>query len=60
MSSNILTPEEINRYNIDIFKLENIELGAATSAGNIIFSLKIPTNVTTAKHVFITPCANKI
>lgn len=59
MTSNILTPEEISSYNIDVFKLENIELGAATSENNIIFSLKITTNVTTAKHVFITPCTNK-
>lgn len=59
MTSNILTNEEIVKYKIDIFRLENIRLGAAEyKNSDIIFTIQIPKDTIQAKRSLFTPITN--
>lgn len=42
MIRSILTPEEINDYNIDIFKIQELKSSVATRNNTLIFILQIP------------------
>lgn len=59
MSNNILTDDEIIKYNIDINKLKNIKLGTAKYKNDeIIFAIKIPNKSVLAKQSIFIPVSN--
>lgn len=60
MGNNILTKDEILRYDIDFEKLKNIKLGTAKYKSNkIIFAIKIPKEIIVTKKYLITGLSNE-
>lgn len=60
MSSNVLTREEIESLNIDFHKLQLIELAVAKYRDrNIIFVLRVPKDIITAKRYLVSPIGNE-
>lgn len=59
MNSNILTEEEIKKYEIDLYKLQNIRLGTAEYKNDkIIFAIRIPKEIYKVKHSIVIPIGN--
>lgn len=57
--SNILTPEEIEQYNIDIHKLMNIKIGSFYSkSNNLIFVILVPRETIIIDKMMIFPITN--
>lgn len=51
MNNNVLTSEEIVRYNIDLYKMQNTKLSAAQYNENkIIFVIQIPKDIRKVKR----------
>lgn len=60
MGNNILTNEEIDKYNIDLEKFQNIKLGTFKyDECKIIFAIKIPKSTFKAKLYLITAMPNQ-
>lgn len=60
INNNVLTSEEIARYNIDLYKMQNTKLSAAQYKENkIIFVIQIPKDIRKIKRSFFIPIPNE-
>lgn len=58
--SNILSPEEIEGYDIDVNKLQNLKIGSLqTKSDHIIFVIMVPREIILADKIMIYPMTNK-